>query len=319
MTERKNMDNGTPVTRGKSTAAIGGVLIAIIGLAAVPRVLAQSPAMVAKVRAEWALTDEQLAAKRKRAHELELNWARGLWVVRDPLFFSSYKSVDDYLSGRKIPDGAPLTPEYRKKALALLAEGTKDRAAVDTGAFTQHLMTMGASFNMDPAFVPYKPFDVVCPLYGYPLMLTAPQPIKWEFASTKIFQLFNGDGGVARMIKANVSDYGFKGGFRFPADTVADGLGWGYATWDDDVLTINVSYIGWWYEQESGYVLEIGVPHSDKLTTVEKWRQTGPDTLEMELTMKDPVALTRPWTVKKIYDRTMGDVKFLEVRDRQCH
>ena len=27
-----------------------------------------------------------------------------------------------------------------------------------------------------------------------------------------------------------------------------------------------------------GYVIEVGIPHSDKLTAVEKWRQTGPDT-----------------------------------------
>ena len=300
--------------------AFGVGVIVIAELTAVPQSgLAQSAAGVAKAQAEWALTDEQLAEKRKRAHALEEDWSRGLWVVDKPLFFSSYKNVDDYMSGRKLPDGAPLTPEYQRKAQALLVAGKKDRASVDTGAFTQHLLTMGASFNMDPNFVPLKPFDVVCPLYGYPLLLAAPQPMKWEFASTKIFQLFNGDGGVARLIKAGVSNYGFKGGFRFPANTIADGLGWGYAAWDGDVLTVNVSYVGWWYEQESGYVLEVGVPHSEKLTAVEKWHQTGPDALELDLTLTDPVALTKPWTVKKTYTRTMGDVQYLEVRDRQCH
>ena len=296
-------------------------LAVAIGLAsglAAP-LLAQTPEQRAKVFKEWAMTDEQRAAAEKRGHELEQNWSRGLWQVRGPLFFSSYKSVDDYLSGRKVPDGAPLTPEFQQKAAALLAAGKKNRAAVDTTVFVQHLSTMGASFNQDPNFVPLKPVDVVCPLYGYPLELIEPNPFKWEFGPTKMFQLFQGDGGISRLIKFGVSMDGWKGFFRFPNNTVADGQGWAYAYWDGDTLTINVSHIAWYYETESGYVIEVGVPHSDKLTGVEKWRQIGPDTLELELTLTDPTALTKPWTVKKTYDRIKGDEKYLELRDRQCH
>ena len=289
------------------------------GLALVSPLLGQRPDAVAKARAEWAVTDAQRAGKEKRTHALEQDWSRGLWVVRNPLFFSSYKNVDDYLSGRKVPDGAPLTPDFQQKAQALLLAGKKDRSAVDTSVFTQHLMTMGISFNQDPNFVPLKPFDVVCPLYGYPLTLIEPNPMKWEFAPTKIFQLFSGDGGVSRLIKAGVSTDGFKGGFRFPANTIPDGEGWAFAYWDGDILTVDVSHISWWYEQESGYVIEVGVPHSERLGAIENWHQTGPDTLELELTLTDPVALTKPWTVKKTYDRIMGNEKYVELRDRQCH
>jgi len=288
-------------------------------LVATPPASAQSPADVARVEAEWKLTDEQIADRQKQAHSLEQDWSRGLWVVRNPLFFSGYKSVDDYLSGRKITNGAPLTPEYQQKAAELLAAGKQSRAAVDTGALVEHLRNMGISFNQDPNFVPLKPVDVVCPFYGYPLTLIEPNPMKWEFAPTKIFQVFTGDGGVSRLIKAGVSSVGFKGGFRFPPNTIPDGLGWAYAHWEGNVLTIEVSHVSWWYQEESGYVLEVGVPHSDKLTAVEKWWQTGPDTLQVEITFTDPTALSKPWVVNKIYDRTMGDVKYLEIRDRQCH
>jgi hypothetical protein len=277
--------------------------------------LAQTRQEVEKARKEWELTDAQRKEMRRRALALQEDWARGMWVVRNPLFFSSYTSVDDYLSGRKIADGAPLTPEYQKKAEALREAGKKDRAAVDTGAFVQHLMTMGASFNDDPNFVPMKAFDVVCPLYGYPLALIEPNPMRWEFAPTKIFQVWNGDGGISRLIKAGVSNEGFKGKFRFPGNTVHDGMGWAFAYWEGDALTIETNYVAWYYEQESGYVIEVGVPHSDKLSAIERWRQTGPDTLELEITITDPVALTKPWTVKKVYDRKMG----IEIRDRQCH
>jgi hypothetical protein len=274
---------------------------------------------IAKAREEWALTKQQLADRRNLAHSLEQDWSRGLWVVRKPLFFSSYKDVDDYLSGRKIPDAAPLTPEYQKKAQELLEAGRKNRPAVDATALTEHLFTMGVSFNQDPNFVPLKPVDVVCPLYGYPLTLIQPSPMKWEFSPTKILQFFTGDRGEARFIKSGVSTYGFKGKFSFPPDTIPDTLGWGIAHWEGNVLTIEVSHISWWYDSESGFVLEIGVPHSENLTAVEKWWQTGPDTLQLEITLTDPDALTKPWVVQKTFDRTMGDVKFLELRDRQCH
>ncbi len=291
----------------------------VFTLAALSPVFAQTAADTAKVRKEWAMTDAERVAMRKRAHALEQDWSRGLWVVRNPLFFSSYKNVDDYLSGRKVPDRAPLTPEYQRKAEALLGAGKKNRAAVDTTVFTQHLFTLGASFNQDPNFVPYKPVDVVCPFYGYPLELIQPNPMKWEFGSTKIFQVFDGDTGQARMIKSGVSTEGYKGGFRFPANTSPDGQGWGWARWDGEALVIDVSHVSWWYEDQSGYVLEVGVPHSEKLQAIEKWRQTGPDTLELELTMTDPLALTKPWTVKKTYNRTRGNEEYLELRDRQCH
>jgi len=294
-------------------------VVAAFGIVAVQPVLAQTPAQSAKVFKEWAITDEQRVTAEKRAHELEQNWSRGLWAVRGPMFFSSYKDVNDYLSGRKITDGAPLTPEYQRKAAALLAAGKKNRAAVDTSVFVQHLSTMGASFNQDPNWKPLQPLDVLCPLYGYPLELIEPNPFKWEFGPTKIFQLFQGDGGISRLIKAGVSTDGYKGFFRFPNNTVADGQGWAFAHWDGDVLTIEVSHVAWYYENETGYVIEVGVPHSDKLTAIEHWRQTGPDTLELELTLTDPTALTKPWMVKKTYDRIRGDEKFLELRDRQCH
>jgi hypothetical protein len=294
-------------------------LFAFVGLLSALPALAQSDADVAKARAEWAITDEQRAEQLKAQHALEQDWSRGMWVVRKPMFFSSYKDTDDYLSGRKIPDGAPLTPEYQKKAADLLAAGKQDRAAVDTSVFTQHLYTMGVSYNQDPNFVPLKPIDVVCPFYGYPLTLIEPNPMKWDFGTTKIFQFYSGDGGVSRLIKAGVSTEGYRGQFGFGANTIPDALGWGVAHWEGKVLTIDVSHIAYWYEEEAGYVVEVGVPHSEKLTAVEKWTQTGPDTLQLDLTLTDPEAFTKPWVVTKTYDRIMGNAKYLEIRERQCH
>ena len=290
-------------------------VLVFLGITSILHGFGQTDQQIAKARAEWAMTDQQRADLVKEAHSLEQDWSHGMWVVRKPLFFSSYNDVDDYLSGRKIPDAAPLTPEFQAKAAALREEGKKNRAAVDTSAFTLHLKTMGISYNQDPNFVRLKPIDVACPLYGYPLSLIEPNPMKWEFGTNKIMQFYSGPGGISRLIKAGVSTLGFKGKFQFPARTTADGEGWAVAHWEGNVLTIDVSHVSWWYETESGFVTEVGVPHSEKLTATEKWWQSEPNTLHMELTINDPDALTKPWVVTKMYDRIDSD----EVINRQCH
>ncbi len=46
-----------------------------------------------------------------------------------------------------------------------------------------------------------------------------------------------------------------------------------------------------------------GVGHSDQLHIVERFRQTGPDKLEIATTITDPAVLTKPWTVTRPYLR----------------
>src|SRR5688572_26249397 len=93
-------------------------IVLVLALASVTDAVAQSQADVDKARREWEMSDAERKAMRRRALALQENWARGMWVVRNPNFFSSYTSVDDYLSGRQVPDAAPLTPEYQAKAAA---------------------------------------------------------------------------------------------------------------------------------------------------------------------------------------------------------
>src|SRR4029079_2538804 len=42
--------------------------------------------------------------------------------------------------------------------------------------------------------------------------------------------------------------------------------------------------------------LERGVPHSDKMKIVERFRLTDPDTMNYETTITDPMVLTAPYT-----------------------
>jgi hypothetical protein len=46
-----------------------------------------------------------------------------------------------------------------------------------------------------------------------------------------------------------------------------------------------------------------GAPHSDQLKVVEEIRLRDANTLEDKMTMIDPVAFTKPWTVTRTYRR----------------
>ena len=46
-----------------------------------------------------------------------------------------------------------------------------------------------------------------------------------------------------------------------------------------------------------------GRGHSDKMRIEERFRLTGPDTLEIQTTVSDPIALTKPFTSSKTLAR----------------
>jgi hypothetical protein len=101
------------------------LLSILLALAALSPAFAQTAADTAKVRKEWAMTDAERAEQRKRAHALEQNWSRGLWVVRNPLFFSSYKNVDDYLSEEKFLAVRRSPPSTRRRPRICLRQVRK--------------------------------------------------------------------------------------------------------------------------------------------------------------------------------------------------
>ena len=81
---------------------------------------------------------------------------------------------------------------------------------------------------------------------------------------------------------------------------------------DDPDLTFNGDSIGHWEGDvlvadtiglEPHTDIAAGVGHSDQLHIVERFRQTGPDKLEIATTITDPAVLTKPWTVTRPYLR----------------
>jgi hypothetical protein len=72
--------------------------------------------------------------------------------------------------------------------------------------------------------------------------------------------------------------------------------------WQSDVLVIETS------EVRGESVLDTThLPHSDALRIVERIRLLAPDKLQDEITLIDPKAYVRPWTVTRTYTRKVGE------------
>lgn len=83
-----------------------------------------------------------------------------------------------------------------------------------------------------------------------------------------------------------------------PADFEPSYVGHSTGRWDGDTLVVDTVGI------RGDTLLDSSLaPRSDKGHVTERLHMTSPDTFEVEITLEDPVALTRPWTVTKRYKR----------------
>ncbi len=60
--------------------------------------------------------------------------------------------------------------------------------------------------------------------------------------------------------------------------------------WEDDTLV--VESVGF---DDRSWLDKLGYPHSDQMHVEERYRRVDADTLELEITVTDPVIYTRPW------------------------
>ena len=68
--------------------------------------------------------------------------------------------------------------------------------------------------------------------------------------------------------------------------------------WDGDTLIADVAALTdqLWFDQAGNY-------HTTGVHIVERYRMTGPDTLEYEARIEDPAVYTRPWTLRTLLHR----------------
>jgi hypothetical protein len=85
----------------------------------------------------------------------------------------------------------------------------------------------------------------------------------------------------------------FTDGRPLPADPVPSWNGWSSAVWDRDTLVVKSNGF-----RDDLWLDIVGSPLTDAATTVERIRRPDYGHIEIELTVDDPKAYTKPWTVR---------------------
>jgi len=96
-------------------------------------------------------------------------------------------------------------------------------------------------------------------------------------------------------------------GRALPKDPDPRWYGYSVGRWQDDA-TLVVDTIGM---DERTWLDNAGNPHSDQLRVEERWHRISQKRLELTVTLDDPKAYTRPWTVR-VNQRLLPDTDLIE-------
>src|SRR5207248_6575425 len=104
-------------------------------------------------------------------------------------------------------------------------------------------------------------------------------------APKEIVILYEGNGGVRQI---------FLDGRALPKDDPQPWwFGYSTGTWDGDTLIVETNGF-----RDGGWLDVNGSPLTDAGKTIERFRRLNFGTMEIEITVDDPKAYTKPWTVK---------------------
>lgn len=134
--------------------------------------------------------------------------------------------------------------------------------------------------------------DAHCLPQGVPKINMAPVPFKIVQTETLIvlvYEAFN----LWRQV--------FLDGREFEDDLNPTWLGYSKGHWDGDDLVVETRGLNGLQWLDHG-----GLPTSDKLRIVERFRRPSFGRLEIEVTVDDPTYYTKPWTATTVANRTLG-------------
>jgi hypothetical protein len=215
---------------------------------------------------------------------------------------------------------APLAPAQSVSFKPLrTADGKPDLSGIwqATGSAAADLRDHAASFNMlagrsvvTGGEIPYQPSAAAkkadnfqnrqkadplgkCFMPGVPRIMyldypfqifQTPQAVAITFEWSLLFRLIYTDGS------------------KHPAD-LDSWMGDSRGHWEGDTLVVDVAN-----NNDKTWLDMAGDFHSEALHVVEKYRMTGPDTIEYEATLDDAKVFTKPWTIKiPLHRRTDRD------------
>ena len=120
---------------------------------------------------------------------------------------------------------------------------------------------------------------------GMPKLIVLPYPYK-------IFQM----PGVTLILYEGFTTFRqiFTDGRELPKDPQPSWIGYSVGKWEGDTFVVDTIGIN-----ERTWMDNAGRPHSDALHTVERYRRSNFGSMDVTLTIDDPKAYTRVWTVNQ--------------------
>jgi hypothetical protein len=140
--------------------------------------------------------------------------------------------------------------------------------------------------------------DAQCLPIGYMQSHTHSQPRKMIHAPDLLLMLYEANAGVRQIF--------LDGRPAPPAD--AEPWWWGYSRgrWDGDTLVVESTHF-----KDGGWLDVNGAPLTSAATITERFRRPTVGRLEIDVTIDDPKAYTRPWTVR-VNQRLIPDTDLIE-------
>ena len=140
--------------------------------------------------------------------------------------------------------------------------------------------------------------DAHCLPIGPMQLHTHPEPRKIVQTSGLMVILYEANDGVRQI---------FLDGRALPAnDPNPTWYGYSSGRWDGDTLVVQTSGL-----RDGGWLDVIGTPFTDAAKFTERFRRVNVGSLEIEVTVDDPKAYTRPWTAL-VKQRLMPDAELIE-------
>jgi len=118
---------------------------------------------------------------------------------------------------------------------------------------------------------------------GMPKLNVLPYPYKIIQIPGELVMLFEGFTTFRQI---------FLDGREFPKDLQPSWVGYSSAKWDGDTLVVETRGIN-----DTTWLDNAGRPHSDAMRLIERFRRPDFGHFEITLTIDDPKAYTKPWTV----------------------
>ena len=141
--------------------------------------------------------------------------------------------------------------------------------------------------------------DAHCLPIGLTQLHNHPQPRKIIQTPSLIVMLYEANGGVRQI---------FMDGRPLPSnDPQPWWYGYSIGRWDGDTLVVETTGF-----RDGGWLDVNGAPLTDAAKITERFRRVNYGNLEIEVTVDDPKAYTRPWTAVKMRQRLLPDDELIE-------